>query len=73
VAVAQLVELRLVVPAVAGSNPVCHPFKPGQAQSGRNPRFCLAPRQSPWGFDVCGEALRLIVVAVAGSNPVIHP
>ena len=25
VAVAQLVELRLVVPAVAGSNPVCHP------------------------------------------------
>ena len=27
-AVAQLVELWLVVPAVAGSSPVCHPFKP---------------------------------------------
>lgn len=29
VAVAQLVELWLVVPVVAGSSPVCHPFKPG--------------------------------------------
>jgi hypothetical protein len=30
--VAQLVEPRIVIPAVAGSNPVVHPTFPGRAR-----------------------------------------
>src|SRR5918994_1904110 len=36
VGVAQLVELRVVVPAAAGSSPVAHPFRPANADNCRS-------------------------------------
>ena len=58
VGVAQLVELQIVVLAVAGSNPVIHPLTAFVAQLDRAPDFESVGRR----FDSCRAQLCLVFV-----------
>ncbi len=83
VGVAQQVELRVVVAAVAGSNPVAHPLRilgtDARSSSARCPIAAVAgsnPVAHPLrilGTDARSSSARCPIAAVAGSNPVAHP
>ena len=56
VGVAQLVEHRIVAPAVVGSNPIVHPIF-------RNARLCLA-----FSFEVLADVVELVDTPDLGSG-----
>ena len=61
VGIAQLVELRIVIPAVVGSSPIVHPIS-------RLFDIC----RSVVGVAQLVE-LRIVIPAVVGSSPIVHP
>ena len=69
VAVAQLVELWLVVPAVAGSSPVCHPFRPGVGPIRQKSAFLPIAPIIP-AYRVSGRSARSGAIALAVPDTV---